>query len=157
MAEPNYITPAGYKKLADEQEQLIRVERPRIVEEVATAAAHGDRSENAEYIYGKRRLRQIDSRLRFLDGRLRQVQVVDPAQQQGKVVRFGATVTVENEDGEKQTYQIVGVDEVDAKVGKVSYQSPLGQALMRKQAGDVVTVHKPSGETELTVLSVKFL
>lgn len=151
---PNYITPAGFKKLVDEQEHLLTVERPKIVDEVATAAAHGDRSENAEYIYGKRKLRQIDSRLQFLNKRLEHCQVVDPRQQKGQTVLFGATVTVEDEDGEARTYQIVGVDEVDAKAGKISWQSPLGKALLRKKVGDAVVVQKPSGEEELTVLEV---
>ena len=153
---PNYITPSGFKRLVDEQERLLTIDRPKVVDEVATAAAHGDRSENAEYIYGKRKLRQIDSRLQWLNKRLDKIQVIDPAQQKGSVVLFGATVTVEDEDGAKQTYQIVGVDEVDARAGKISWQSPLGKALLRKRAGDVVTVQRPSGEVELTVVKVKF-
>jgi transcription elongation factor GreB len=153
---PDYITPEGYRRLIDEQEHLLRVERPKIVEEVATAAAHGDRSENAEYIYGKRKLRQIDSRLQFLNHRLSKVEVVDPTQQKGKQARFGAVVTVEDEDGERRTYRIVGIDEVDAKAGKVSYQSPLGQALLQKREGDAVLVHRPAGELELTVVKVAY-
>jgi transcription elongation factor GreB len=155
-ALPNYITPAGYRRLTDEQERLLKVERPKIVEEVAVAAAHGDRSENAEYIYGKRKLRQIDSRLRWLGRRLDQIQVVDPAQQKGKRVLFGATVAVKGEDGARRKYQIVGVDEVDAAAGKVSWQSPLGRALLRKTQGDWVTVHKPAGEEEFEILEVEF-
>jgi transcription elongation factor GreB len=157
MGEPNYLTPAGFKRLIDEQEHLLKVERPKIVEEVAVAAAHGDRSENAEYIYGKRKLRQIDSRLQFLNKRLDNAQVVDPKGQKGELVIFGATVTVEDEDGKKQRWQIVGVDEADPKAGKVSYQSPLGQALMRKRKGDTVTWHKPAGEEELSILKVEFV
>ncbi len=156
MAGPDFITPEGHRRLVDEQEHLLRVERPKIVEEVSVAAAHGDRSENAEYIYGKRKLRQIDSRLRFLNSRLHKVQVGDPAQQMGKEVRFGATVTVEDEEGERRTYRIVGIDEVDARVGRVSYQSPIGQALLRKQAGDAVLVQRPAGDLELTVVSVTY-
>ena len=153
---PNYVTPAGFARLVQEQEHLLTVERPKVVEEVATAAAHGDRSENAEYIYGKRRLRQIDSRLAWLNKRLEHAQVVDPAAQSGERVRFGATVTVENEDGQRRAYQIVGVDEVDAPAGKVSWQSPLGQALLRKKAGELATVQKPAGEEELQIVKVEF-
>ena len=153
---PNYVTPVGYRKLIDEQEHLLTVERPKIVDEVTVAAAHGDRSENAEYIYGKRKLRQIDARLQFLNKRLDKIMVVDPAAQKGDLVLFGATVTVEDEDGKKATYQIVGVDEVDAKAGKVSWQSPLGRALLRKKKGDAVTLHKPSGEEELVILAVRY-
>ena len=156
MSEPNYITPAGFQRLIDEQEHLLKVERPKVVEEVATAAAHGDRSENAEYIYGKRKLRQIDSRLQWLNKRLEHVQVIDPKQQKGKAVLFGATVTVQPEEGPRRTFQIVGVDEVDAAAGKVSWQSPLGRALLRKKAGDFALVQKPSGEEELEVVAVEF-
>jgi transcription elongation factor GreB len=154
---PNYSTPAGRQRLVDEQERLLSVDRPKVVDEVATAAAHGDRSENAEYIYGKRKLRQIDSRLRWLNQRLEKIQVVDPKAQKGTRVLFGATVTVEDEDGKVSRFQIVGVDEVDAKAGKVSWQSPLGRALLRREIGDTVVVQKPAGESELTVLRVEFV
>jgi len=156
MAQPNYITPHGHRLLLEEQERLLSVDRPRVVEEVATAAAHGDRSENAEYIYGKRKLRQIDARLQWLNRRLEHAQVVDPGAQSGEVVRFGATVTVEDEQGARRTFQIVGVDEVDARAGKVSWQSPLGQALLRKAPGDEIVVHKPGGDEALAVVAVAF-
>ena len=157
MAGPDFITPEGHRRLIDEQERLLRVDRPQVVEAVSVAAAHGDRSDNADYRYGKRKVRQIDSRLQFLNTRLDRVQVVDPARQKGSQVLFGATVVVEDEDGERRTYGIVGIDEVDAKVGKISYQSPLGQALLRKVAGEAVVVHRPAGEQELTLVSVKYV
>ena len=155
-SQPDYITPEGFQLLIAEQERLLRVERPKVVEDVSTAAAHGDRSDNADYRYGKRKLRQIDSRLQFLNDRLSRVQVVDPAQQKGPQVRFGAMVTVEGEEGERRTYRIVGIDEVDAKAGRISYRSPLGEALLQKKAGDAVVVHRPAGDLELTVVAVKY-
>jgi transcription elongation factor GreB len=157
MPTPNYLTPAGHKRLVDEMERLLSVDRPKVVQEVADAAAHGDRSENAEYIYGKRKLRQIDSRLQFLNSRLDLAQVVDPTQQKGPQVRFGATVTLVTGDGKKTTYQIVGVDEIDVKSGRISWQSPLGQALMGKKRGDRVTYRIPTGELEAEVTRVAYI
>jgi transcription elongation factor GreB len=154
---PNYITPAGHARLVNEVEQLQRVERPRIVQEVADAAAQGDRSENAEYIYGKKRLREIDRRLNFLARRLKNVQVVDPAQQSGDRVFFGAYVEVEDEEARTLSYQIVGEDEVDPTAGKISWKSPLGRALLKKRAGDTVTIKRPGGEEmEYTLLAVRY-
>ncbi|MFO0601739.1 MAG: transcription elongation factor GreB [Polyangiales bacterium] len=156
--EPNYITPAGYKKLTDEVEFLLKKERPRVVQEVADAAAQGDRSENAEYIYGKKRLREIDRRLNFLSSRLKNVQVVDPATPRGDSVYFGATVDLEDEEGRKVTWQIVGVDETDPSNGRISWRSPLGRALLKKRADDVVTFQKPGGDAmEYTVLAVRYV
>lgn len=153
----NYITPAGHKRLTDELDFLQRTERPRVVSEVQEAAAQGDRSENAEYIYGKKRLREIDRRLRFLAERLKDVTVVDPATQSGDRVFFGATVEVEDENGERQRWQIVGVDESDPSNEKISWRSPIGAALLKKTVGDTVTYRRPDGETvELTLTAVQY-
>ncbi len=156
MTPPNYLTPAGAKKLAEELRNLMTVQRPRIVGEVAEAAAQGDRSENAEYIYGKKKLREIDRRVRFLSKRLDAAVVVDPSVQGGSIVRFGATVEVLDEEGRRSTYCLVGPDESDPSQGKLSYQSPLGRALMKRTVGDTVTVHRPAGELELEIVGVRF-
>ena len=157
QGEPNYITPEGYDRMFAEAEQLQKVERPRVVQEVQDAAAQGDRSENAEYIYGKKRLREIDRRLNFLAGRLSHAQVVDPAKQQGDKVLFGARVELEDEDGEVHRYQVVGEDEVEPAQGKISWRSPLGRALLHKRRGDAVTFKKPGGDAvEYTVRAVRF-
>ncbi|MBX7099728.1 MAG: transcription elongation factor GreB [Myxococcaceae bacterium] len=153
-----YITRQGAERLRQELKHLLHTERPKVTSEVTAAAAQGDRSENAEYIYGKKRLREIDRRLRFLQKRLEAVTVVDPGEQKEKgKVFFGATVTLENEeDGSKSTYQIVGPDETDTKLGRISVESPIGRALIGKQKGDTVTVMRPRGEAELTVLAIKY-
>ncbi len=154
---PNYITPSGHAKLLEELEFLMRKERPRMVQEVQDAAAQGDRSENAEYIYGKRRLREIDRRMRFLAGRLKNVQVVDPARQSSDRVLFGAFVDVEDEDGKATAWQIVGEDETDPAHGRISWKSPLGRALLNKREGDAVNVKRPSGEsTEYSIVAVRY-
>jgi transcription elongation factor GreB len=155
--ERNYMTPAGHKRLLDEAERLLKVERPKVVREVADAAAQGDRSENAEYIYGKKRLREIDSRLRFLDQRLKHAQVIDPATLTGDKVAFGAIVTLEDEDGKSKTWQLVGEDESEPSEGRISYKSPLGRAMMHKREGDAFSFKRPDGrEVEFAVVSVKF-
>jgi transcription elongation factor GreB len=160
MAEKNYITPDGYKKLVDELTELATVERPRIVREVSDAAAEGDRSENAAYIYGKRRLREIDRRMGFLQRRLEAVQVVKAEEQRTDRVFFGAFVEVEDEDGETHHYHIVGVDEVDAKQGRISWKSPIGRALLGKQVDDTFTARWSAGEVqqerELTVVDIRY-
>ena len=154
---PNYMTPAGYQRFVDESQWLARVERPRVVVEVQDAAAQGDRSENAEYIYGKKRLREIDRRLNFLARRLANVQVVDPKQQKGDRVFFGATVELEDEEAAVATWHIVGEDEVDLEQRHISWKSPLGKALLKKGVDDVVTVKRPDGATlEYTVLAVRY-
>jgi len=155
---PNYITPEGFRRLHDEVEFLTRRERPRVVQEVQAAAAQGDRSENAEYIYGKKRLREIDRRLNFLGARMKNVVVVDPAKSAGKdVVFFGATVDVEDEDGAVTTWQIVGEDETDPSAGRVSWKSPIGRALLKRRAGDAVSYAKPDGaRVEITLLDVRY-
>jgi transcription elongation factor GreB len=153
---PNYLTPQGAKQLSEELSRLMSVERPKVVREVAEAAAQGDRSENAEYIYGKKRLREIDRRVRFLTKRLEAAVVVRPEELGGDVVRFGALVGVRDEDGNEKTYSLVGPDESDPAKGKLSFQSPLGQALMKRKVGDVVTVKRPAGEIELEIVTLSY-
>ena len=153
----NYMTPEGFKKIADEMEFLARIERPKTVQEVSDAAAQGDRSENAEYIYGKKRLREIDRRLNFLSSRLKNVQVVDPKTQSGDRVFFGATVVTEDEDANTRTWHIVGVDETEPSEGKISWRSPLGRVLMKRRVGDTVTVQRPTGDAiEHTILEIRY-
>ena len=154
---PSYISPAGHKRVVDEYNWLLHTERPRITAEVAYAASLGDRSENAEYIYGKKRLREIDSRLRFLGKRLEVMEVVDPTQFKGEIVRFGATVEIEDEDdGVVSRWTILGEDEVDTANRVISYVSPVGKALMGKKVGDAVAFDTPGGRREVTILSVTF-
>lgn len=151
-----YITPEGEKALRDEVYQLWKVERPQVTAVVHEAAKNGDRSENGDYIYGKRRLREIDSRVRFLTKRLDALEVVDrPPEQQGKVF-FGAWVTVEDEQGEEQTYRIVGPDEFDLSQGKLSMDSPLAKALLGKSLNDEIIVKTPEGEKELTLCNIRY-
>jgi transcription elongation factor GreB len=152
----NLITPAGYEKLVTELRQLAEVERPRIVDEVHQAALQGDRSENAEYIYGKRRLREIDKRMGFLKRRLDAAKVIDPSRQTGTRVLFGATIELEDDDGSVKIWQIVGEDEADPSGQKVSWKSPLGRAVMRREPGDSITIHTPRGPRDMVLLSVSF-
>ncbi len=157
MSSPNYITPGGAARLQEELSHLCTVERPKTVDEVATAAAHGDRSENAEYKYGKLRLRDIDRRIRFLTKRLDAAMIVDPsAREQSEIVYFGATVEVEDAEGETKSYQLVGEDESDPKAGKVSWRSPIGRSLLKKRVGDEAIVKRPAGDLELEIVSVKY-
>jgi transcription elongation factor GreB len=153
---PNYITREGARRLQDELADLRSRQRPKIVQEVADAAAQGDRSENAEYIYGKRKLREIDRRMHWLTKRLESATVVAPRTDGVDAVFFGAWVEVEDEDGARATYRIVGEDEIDLDKGHISWRSPLGRALLKKRAGDVVTLRRPSGEVELTVVTVRY-
>ncbi len=154
-----YITRAGAEKLRAELKYLLTVERPKVTAEVSFAASLGDRSENAEYIYGKKRLREIDRRLRFLDKRLEKLTVVDPSAQKGNAqVFFGATVILKNEEDETQTrYQLVGPDETDLKTGKISVDSPVGRALLGKKKDDTVTVNRPKGEVDFTIMAIKYV
>ncbi len=154
---PNYITPAGAKRLKDELHHLLSEARPEVVRTVSWAASNGDRSENGDYIYGKRRLREIDRRIRFLQKRLESAQVIDPASQKGDRVLFGATVRVQDEDENERTYRIVGIDESDPARGRVSWISPIAKALMGARAGDAVTLKTPKGSEELEVLEVSFV
>jgi transcription elongation factor GreB len=150
----NYITPEGAKRLVDELRKLVEADRPRVVQEVADAAAQGDRSENAEYIYGKKRLREIDRRIHFLTKRLDSAVVVRKDETRKDVVVFGATVDVEDEDGKRNRYTLVGADESDPAHGKLSWKSPIGRALLKKKIGDVVTVTRPLGEIEIEIIAI---
>jgi transcription elongation factor GreB len=153
----NYITPAGYQRIKNELLQLIDVERPEVVRVVHWAASNGDRSENGDYIYGKRRLREIDRRIRFLTKRLDLAEVVDPSVHHGSdQIFFGATVTYENQAGEQVTVTIVGIDEIDPLNGKISWISPVARALTKAREGDSVMLQTPGGVEELEVLEVKY-
>jgi transcription elongation factor GreB len=153
---PNYLTPEGAKKLQAELNQLLNVDRAKVVQEVAEAAAQGDRSENAEYIYGKKKLREIDRRIRFITKRLDAAVVVKQEADSHEEVRFGATVDVEDENGKKSSYLIVGPDEASPSDGRISFQSPLGRALMKRRVGDVVSVVRPAGEIEIEIKSIRY-
>lgn len=151
-----YITAEGAKKLRAELDELWTVERPRVTQQVADAAAMGDRSENAEYIYGKRRLREIDRRVRFLSKRLEEIRVVsEPPTDPGRVF-FGAWVTIEDDDGTQKTYRIVGADESDLERGYISIDSPVARGLLGKRDGDTFTVRVPKGDVEYTIVAVKY-
>lgn len=151
-----HITPEGAKRLQDELEHLWKVERPKVTQEVADAAALGDRSENAEYIYGKKRLREIDRRLQFLAKRLDEIHIVQPNPPADGSIRFGAWVELEDEDGEEATYRLVGPDELDPGKGFISVDAPVGKALLGKQVDDEVVVRRPKGEIVYTVISVRY-
>jgi transcription elongation factor GreB len=153
----NYITPHGHNRLESELKRLLDEDRPEVVRIVSWAASNGDRSENGDYLYGKKKLREIDRRIRFLTKRLDSAVVVDPLKQQGKRALFGATLKVSDEAGLTKTYAIVGVDETDAAQGRVSWISPMGKALLQSQAGDLVTLRTPKGESELEVLEVSYV
>ena len=153
----NYITPAGHARLHAELQQLLDRERPDLVKTVAWAASNGDRSENADYIYGKRRLRQIDSRIRFLTKRLDIAEVVDPARAGVEQVFFGATVTYRDGKGVTRTVSIVGQDEVDPARGHISWISPVARALNKAREGDVVTLRTPGGVEELEVVAIRYV
>jgi len=152
----NYITPAGYQRLRDELTRLWDVERPKLVETIAWAASNGDRSENADYIYGKRRLREVDRRIRFLSKRIEFAEVVDNAGQDHDRVYFGATVTYADKSGTDNTVSIVGADEVDPARGRVSWVSPIAKALLKARAGDVVTLRTPAGAEEIEVAAIRY-
>lgn len=153
----NYVTPTGLAALQNELKQLMFGERPKIVESVRWAAGNGDRSENGDYIYGKKRLREIDRRVRYLTKRLDAAKVVDPALQVNLTkVFFGATVTYVEEDGTETTVKIVGVDEADLNAGKISWTSPVAKALMKAEAGDEVKINTPEKEILLRVKHIKY-
>ncbi len=153
---PIYITPEGHKRVREELEHLWKVERPRVTSEVETAAAHGDRSENAEYIYGKKRLREIDKRMQFLAERFERMRVVHPDEQRSVThkVTFGAWVVVEDSDDQAHAYRIVGPDESDADGGLISMDSPMGRALLGKEPGDDFEVQRPRGPAIFVVRSI---
>ena len=153
----NYVTPAGHRALLDELDHLWRVERPRIVEIVSWAAGNGDRSENGDYLYGKKRLREIDRRVRFLRKRIERSEVVDAARQTDRSrVFFGATVTYTEEDGGEKTITIVGVDEADMGQGKVSWVSPIARALLKAEVGDTVILRTPAGRRAITIEAIEY-
>jgi transcription elongation factor GreB len=155
--EPNYITREGARRLQEELVELRTKARPKVVQDVAEAAAQGDRSENAEYIYGKKKLREIDRRIHFLTKRLESARVVEPTDRPAEgAVFFGATVAVEDEDGKTSTYTIVGQDEIDTARGRISYKSPLARTLLKRREGDTVLFRKPAGEVELTIVSIRY-
>ena len=151
-----HITPEGARRLQEELEQLWRVERPRVTREVAAAAAQGDRSENAEYIYGKKRLREIDRRIEFLRKRFDVLQVVQPGLVARDRVYFGAWVTLEDEAGTEVCYRLVGPDESDVESGLISVESPLGRTLIGKSAGDELVVERPAGRAHYTLLAIRY-
>ena len=156
--EKNYITPKGYKKLLDELHQLSRVERPEVTKTVAWAASNGDRSENADYIYGKKRMREIDRRVRFLTSRIDLAVVVDPVQIKSEKIQFGATVTLTDEDsGEEKTVSIVGVDEINTEKNQLSWKSPLGSSLIGKEVGDTIVFNIPTGTKSFEIIDLTYV
>ncbi|MCM8732879.1 transcription elongation factor GreB [Azospirillum sp. A1-3] len=153
----NYMTPPGFQRMQEELRHLLRVERPKVVEVVSWAAGNGDRSENGDYLYGKKRLREIDRRIRFLNKRLESAVVVNPQDQKNREqVFFGATVTYAREDGSENTITIVGADEVDPDRGHVSWISPIARALLKARVGDLVDVRTPAGMEQVEVLGIKY-
>jgi len=152
----SYITPDGARKLRSELEQLWTKERPRVTQEVADAAAQGDRSENAEYIYGKKRLREIDRRVRFLSKRLDALTIVTEAPSDPSRVFFGAWVTLEDDAGDEVTYRIVGPDESNVELGWISMEAPVAMALMGKRDGQDVTVQRPKGDIAYTIVGIRY-
>lgn len=153
----NYVTPVGLAELQDELQRLRYGERPKVVEIVSWAAGNGDRSENGDYIYGKKRLREIDRRLRYLMKRIDSAILVDPALQKNLTqVFFGATVTYAEENGTEITVKLVGMDEADVTKGKISFDSPVAKALLKAEVGDIVKLRTPGGESYLKILSIKY-
>jgi len=151
-----YITPEGFERIAAEHQRIWTVSRPKVVAEVEAAAALGDRSENAEYIYGKRKLRELDRRLRELSERMDSLTVIDPKPHPSGRAYFGAWVTLENEDGTERRYRLVGPDEFDVESGCISVDAPMGRALLGKKKGDVVQVRRPAGTVEVEILKVSW-
>lgn len=156
MKKNNYITPHGHEKLVSELNHLLKIERPEVTSLVQWAASNGDRSENADYLYGKKRLREIDRRLRFLNQRLDAAVVVDPTKINSDKIQFGATVELQDEEGLTKRITIVGVDEVDTARGRISWQSPIGKALLGKEVGDEILVKVPSGELTYEVIDLSY-
>ena len=155
---PNYITPAGWRSLKDELYQLVNKERPEIMQIVNWAASNGDRSENGDYLYGKRRMREIDRRIRFLTKRLEAAQVVDPETREATdQIFFGATVTLLRGNGSEQTVKIVGIDEIDTAQNKISWISPLARCLIKAREGDEVSLNTPEGREDIEILEVAYV
>lgn len=156
-APPNYLTPAGLAALRTEYDHLLGTERPAIVEIVSWAAGNGDRSENGDYLYGRKRMREIDRRLKWLAARMKAARVVDPAQQQDRSrVFFGATVTVADEEDNRRTVTLVGNDEADAGSGRIGWDSPLARALRGGSVGDLRRVRLPAGEKEWEIVEISY-
>jgi len=153
----NYMTPAGAERMRQELRKLRYEERPEVTRVVSWAAGNGDRSENGDYLYGKKRLREIDKRMRFLAKRLESAEIVDPLLIQAEYVQFGATVTIRYEDDTEKTFSIVGIDEVNLSRGRISWMSPLARALMKANEGDSVSFQSPKGLQEIEVLRVVYL
>ncbi|MCB9336260.1 MAG: transcription elongation factor GreB [Flavobacteriales bacterium] len=152
-----YMTPAGYSSLRIELDDLVQKDRPKVVETVSWAASNGDRSENGDYIYGKKRLREIDKRIRYISKRLENAQIVNSNLQKGqKKVFFGATVTYKQQDGITKTVTIVGIDEADAVNNKISYISPVAKALIKSEEGDIIEINTPQGHFTLKIIKVKY-
>ena len=154
--QKNYITPGGYARLKGELDRLVDTERPETVRVVSWAAGNGDRSENGDYLYGKKRLREIDRRIRFLVRRLDLSEVVDPVGRDTDQIYFGATVDIANARGEERSLSIVGVDETDTTKGYISWISPMARALLKARAGDTVTLQTPAGAEDIEVLEVRY-
>jgi transcription elongation factor GreB len=157
IGKPNYITPSGYRRLREEYEALFGVERPKLVETISWAAGNGDRSENGDYIYGRKRLREIDRRIGWLSKRMKDAKVVDPAQQPDRAkVFFGATVTLADEAGDERVLTLVGEDETEPSQGRISWNSPIGRAVRGAAVGDLRRVTLPGGERELEVVAIDY-
>lgn len=152
----NPMTREGYRKIAEEHRQLLEEERPKIVQNMATAAAEGDRSENAEYIYSRKRMREIDKRLRYLTGLLKDVEIIDPQNIRSNRIEFGATFSVEDDEGGQKEWTIVGVGESDVDAKTISWKSPLARAVWNKKVGDVVTLHRPVGDIDLEIIDLHY-
>lgn len=157
LSGKNYITPNGFKRMQDELQTIVRKTRPEITQVVAWAAGNGDRSENGDYLYGKKKLRELDRRIRFLSKRLDAAEVIDPLKVKSDQALFGATVTFEDPDGVRKKYAIVGVDESDISLGRISWISPLANALLKSRVGDVVTFQSPKGRQELEIINIEYL
>jgi len=153
----NYITPSGFKRLQEEINQLLLKERPEVIKLIQWAASNGDRSENADYLYGRKRLREIDRRLRFLHSRIDIATIINPKDIQSIKVQFGAKVNLKDENDCHKTFTIVGTDEVDTSKGYISWQSPIGTALLGKEEGDQILVKTPSGDLEFEILKIEYL
>lgn len=152
----NYMTPSGHKRLKDELHELLHKSRPEITQIVSWAAGNGDRSENGDYLYGKKRLREIDRRIRFLTKRLEIAEVIDPTSVKSDKVQFGATVHLQYESGQKKTVSIVGIDEIDPAHGKISWISPLAKVILNLEKGDAVSFRSPKGEEEIEILKIEY-
>lgn len=153
----NYITTAGAEQLKAELKKTLTIDRPELVRVVQWAASNGDRSENADYTYGKRKLRELDRKIRFLTKRLEAAEIIDPKQQKKDQVLFGATVTFVNEEGLEKTYQIVGQDEIDLKKGQISWISPVAKALLNKRIGDFVQLTTPRGSEQIQIMNIQYI